>query len=180
MGVATLSRSFCILIEAEIAGKIMTGNKIELKNGLTAFELKLGWTVLGKSKECKNTDIASTTIAMIANDAKIEELWSLDVLGIFDLIETVNLNKNNRYTLNLPWIDDHKPIVSNFDLAAKRLEDLVSKLNKEELFTEYDRVIREWLAEDIVELVPQNELDYAAHYLPHRLMLLRGDTSPEN
>lgn len=40
--------SIDILIGADVAGKLMTGRKYNVTNGLTAFETQLGWTVMGK------------------------------------------------------------------------------------------------------------------------------------
>lgn len=43
------SSSIDILIGADVAGKLITGRKYDLQNGLTVvFETRLGWTVIGK------------------------------------------------------------------------------------------------------------------------------------
>ncbi|GFX92103.1 integrase catalytic domain-containing protein [Trichonephila clavipes] len=41
-----------LLIGADVLGKLLTGNSVELESGLTAVETKLGWTVFGKGS-CK-------------------------------------------------------------------------------------------------------------------------------
>ncbi|XP_043484942.1 uncharacterized protein LOC122512885 [Leptopilina heterotoma] len=38
-----------LLIGADVAGKLLTGRKIDLDNGLTAVETHLGWTIMGKN-----------------------------------------------------------------------------------------------------------------------------------
>lgn len=48
------SNSIEVLIGADVAGKLLTGRKCDLKNGLTAIETRLGWTVLGKLSTRKN------------------------------------------------------------------------------------------------------------------------------
>ena len=112
-----------ILIGADIAGKLMTGEKFESGNGFVAFETKLGWTLMGRNPAAKRTDAAVVALSMFVNSAKIPDLWSLDVLGIEDLTEktnqlikeqivednsqkTVVYNKNKRYSVDLPWMDD--------------------------------------------------------------------------
>ena len=40
-----------ILIGADYAGKYFTGNKHDLKYGIVLIETKLGWTVMGKTKQ---------------------------------------------------------------------------------------------------------------------------------
>lgn len=47
------NRPIDILIGADIAGKLMTGRKYDLRNGLTALETHLGRTVIGKKKRFK-------------------------------------------------------------------------------------------------------------------------------
>jgi len=54
-----------VLIGADVAGKLMTGKKFTLKNGLSAFETLLGWTLIGKiPKESKRLDTVTTVTTM--------------------------------------------------------------------------------------------------------------------
>ena len=86
---------------------------------------------------------------------------------------TVSFNENNRYSVNLPWVEDHAPISRNFELATKRLEYTVKELKNDDLLDEYNNVFLEWLDEGIIELVPENKLNSFAHYLPHRPVIKR-------
>lgn len=64
-----------ILIGADIAGKLLTGNKLELSNGLTAFETNLGWSVSGKllKKQNRNDTVMSIT-TMLVQEANPSDL----------------------------------------------------------------------------------------------------------
>ncbi|XP_043466423.1 uncharacterized protein LOC122501193 [Leptopilina heterotoma] len=178
--------SIDMLIGADVIGKLMTGNKFDCSNGLTAFETNLGWTIMGRVPDNNNReDFTMTALSMFVQEAKVSDLWSLDTIGIKDPIEklnriekdkqvkenflnTVKLKENDRYVVCLPWIDDHASVASNFNIAKIRLENLKKKLISEDLFEKYSNVIYEWLDEGIVELVPENEIEKEAHYLPHR------------
>ena len=76
-----------ILISADVAGKLLTGKKYQLSNGLTAFETLLGWTIMCKLPAAQSEVSESAVIFtnMLSHEADISELWRLDVLGITDL-----------------------------------------------------------------------------------------------
>jgi len=154
-----------ILIGADVAGKLITGKKYDLKNGLTALEtyLLLGWTVLGKvNKESKidRTDTAVTITTMFVQEVSLSDLWRLDVIGITDPIEKVNKeagdertreflirttkqNVDRRYEVKLPWMENQVPVSSNYDIARKRLEKCFNKLAAKGLLEAYHNVFKE-------------------------------------
>ncbi|XP_055940933.1 uncharacterized protein LOC129971324 [Argiope bruennichi] len=70
-----------ILIGADVAGKLITGNHLQLKNGITAIETKLDWTVIGRAN-IENTSLLTTS--MLTTNTCISDLWTLDSLGITD------------------------------------------------------------------------------------------------
>ncbi|KAF8778730.1 hypothetical protein HNY73_015426 [Argiope bruennichi] len=162
-----------ILIGADVAGKLITGNHLQLKNGITAIETKLGWTVIGRANS-ENTSLLITS--MLTTSACITDLWTLDSLGITDpsekktavelqeaarqhFLDTVKI-ENNRYIVSLPWIEDHLPLPDNFELSEKRLHKVVKRLKTEGLFEAYGAVFKEWLEEDIIEEVTKDESFY--------------------
>ena len=192
--VAERSEAIDLLIGADIAGKLLTGRKYDLSSGLTASETRLGWTIMGKMPTTERDDRVTTAVSMFITEAKISDLWSLDVLGIKNpseksdrilkeqhvkenFLRTVSFNENNRYSVNLPWVEDHAPISRNFELASKRLEYTVKKLKNDDLLDEYNNVFSEWLDEGIIEVVPEKELNSFAHYLPHRPVIKRAQRS---
>ncbi|GFV68045.1 DUF1758 domain-containing protein [Trichonephila clavipes] len=69
-----------LLIGADVLGKLLTGNSVELESGLTAVESKLGWTVFGKGSCVKDNIV--TTLSMHSMNIPVNKLWELEVLGI--------------------------------------------------------------------------------------------------
>ncbi|KAJ8964429.1 hypothetical protein NQ317_017452 [Molorchus minor] len=176
-----------VLIGADIAGKLFTGKRYVLKCGLIAMETLLGWTLMGKVKISSNIPKSSSMIvtSLICQEANISNLWSLDVLGISDptdqkskkeleqsvwdhFLKTVSINSSGRYEVNMPWIEGHPPLPSNFIIAKTRLDKLMKKLEEDGYYRDYNKVFGEWLDEGIIEEVPEEELDNKGHYLPHR------------
>ncbi|XP_011882776.1 PREDICTED: uncharacterized protein LOC105570290 [Vollenhovia emeryi] len=172
-----------ILIGADVAGKLLTGRKYNLKNGLTAIETHLGWTVLGKlPTESVRTDTAVTVTTMFVQEANLCDLWRLDAIGITDPIEraarevreertreflakTARLNADGRYEVRLPWTEDLVPVPSNFEIARNRLGKCLDKLKTKNMLEAYNDVFKGWLAEGIIERVPASEMDNFGHYL---------------
>ncbi|GFU94534.1 uncharacterized protein TNCV_2645201 [Trichonephila clavipes] len=69
-----------LLIGADVLGKLLTGNSVELESGVTAVETKLGWTVFGKGSCVKDNIL--TTLSMHSMNIPVNKLWELEVLGI--------------------------------------------------------------------------------------------------
>ncbi|XP_070513050.1 uncharacterized protein [Cardiocondyla obscurior] len=181
------SNEIDVLIGADIAGKLLTGRKYSLKNGLTAFETRLGWTVMGKlPSESRRSDTASMVTTLMVHEANITDMWSLDVIGISDpigkasqtlreeqtrkfLLETTKINDEGRYEVKLPWINDHAPISNNYEIARNRLNKCLVKLDNQKLFDEYDKIFKQWLTDGVIERVLDDENNIElSHYLPHR------------
>ncbi|KAF8771729.1 hypothetical protein HNY73_019109 [Argiope bruennichi] len=70
-----------ILIGDDVAGKLITGNHLQLKNGITAIETKLGWMVIGHANS-ENTSLLITS--MLTTNACITDLWTVESFGITD------------------------------------------------------------------------------------------------
>ena len=176
-----------VLIGADVAGKLLTGRRHLLTCNLVAVETLLGWTLIGKAPTQSTTKTTSTMIvtSMFSKDLDVSQLWSLDILGITDpgerklkkemelatmqhFLKTLYVNSEGRYEVTMPWIEGHAPVPSNLKVARTRLDSLVNKLNKDGYYEEYCQVLYEWLAEGIIEAVPDSELQNESHYLPHR------------
>ncbi|XP_043476290.1 uncharacterized protein LOC122507569 [Leptopilina heterotoma] len=189
------SQRIDVLIGADIAGKLLTGKKFVLKNGLTAFETLLGWTIIRRLPEkSKSVDSAIMITTMLVREARVTDLWNLDVIGITDPIEklekakrddkvwkffinTAKLNQEARYEVRLPWVENHIPVSDNYDVACCRLKNSISKLKKQNLYDAYSEVFKEWLAENIIEIVPEHEIENISHYLPHRPVIKEEGTT---
>ncbi|XP_011858502.1 PREDICTED: uncharacterized protein LOC105556050 [Vollenhovia emeryi] len=194
--VGQVNEPISILIGADIVGKLLTGKLQDLECGATAIETRLGWTVMGKNSQGKTArvDSALLTISMFAQDAKISDLWSLDILGITDPVQTktkeshqeqvkdyfrqtVTVNNAGRYEVYLPWKESHPPLSDNKEIAVKRLEMSIKRLKSDNLFEDYCRVLEEWAEEGIIEPVPPTEVDNHSYYLPHRPVLKENSTT---
>ncbi|GFU44967.1 integrase catalytic domain-containing protein [Trichonephila clavipes] len=155
-----------LLIGADNIGKLLTGNLIEFDSGLTAIETKLGWTHV--------------------RNVSIKELWELDVLGItdpllnentkenFELTDFKNKMKilpNGRYEVKLPWKCNSENLPSNKELTWKRHLQMMNKLRNGKFFEDYKSVFRQWENLNIIERVPEVELNNECHYLPHRSVI---------
>ena len=68
----------------------------------------------------------------------------------------------------------------NYLLAKSRLESLQKRFHKnKKLFEEYDNIFQQYLKDNIIEKVPNEETDSLScnfHYLPHRAVI-RNDHS---
>jgi hypothetical protein len=86
------------------------------------------------------------------------------------------VNKEGRYEVSLPWIEEHPPVPWNFSLLRKRLENTIRKLAGSRLRAEYEEVLEDWLQTGIIEEVPMSQRD-EGHYLPHRLVVKENSTT---
>lgn len=97
---------------------------------------------------------------MFIINAKISDLWSLDILGITDPIgkrdqmlqqqkvrenffKTVHLNEKSRYSVDSPWKNDHTPVSENYSVARKRLDGVVRKLKENGNFDIYNNIFKD-------------------------------------
>ncbi|XP_033212371.1 uncharacterized protein LOC117169969 [Belonocnema kinseyi] len=194
--IGSKEKSIDVLIGTDVAGKLITGNKFDMNNGLIAFETLLGWTVMGKLPEQRKekTETIAMFTTLFIQEADVSDLWSLDVLGITDPIqaekdiiknentrnfvrETAKITSEGRYEVKLPWKDDHVPLPENYDVAQQRLKTTVEKLNKQGIASAYNDVFESWLTEKIIERVPENEISRVGHYLPHRPVIKMNSTT---
>ena len=80
--------------------------------------------------------------------------------------------ENNRYCVNLPFKNHSEVLPDNFNAARSRLISLKRKLNSNPtLLHEYDQIIKDYLENNIIEKVNENEVVTSAYYLPHHAVL---------
>nr|XP_047129387.1 uncharacterized protein LOC124809364 [Hydra vulgaris] len=84
-----------------------------------------------------------------------------------------------RYTVKLPFKNNHALLSDNYSLCIKRLNVTLNKLkNDSELLNEYNKIIIEQLNSGVIEKV--NNYDWSigeVHYLPHRPVCRKDKTS---
>jgi len=187
-----------ILIGADLMPKLMTGQSIKLKCGLSAHQTIFGWTIMGPIKNARASSIAMTVTSLHITDvgeSSIQQLWDLEVLGIRDLAEaktrqekeeivkrhfldTVSRNQDGRYSVKLPWVSGIQNIPTNFTVAEKRLQIATKKLVKDGMYQKYDDIFTEWEGLDFIEVCPSEETK-SSHFLPHRpVYKLESETTP--
>ncbi|KAI5756186.1 hypothetical protein M8J77_022835 [Diaphorina citri] len=185
-----------ILIGADVAGRLYTGEVIELESKLVAMNTRLGWTLSGKVPGKKGEKgIAMTVTSLFVKEASVSDLWALDVLGICDpthkmlqadldkateehFLSSVIVNKESRFEVRLPFVDGHPPLSVNLGLAEKRLQSTIKRLKSGNLETEYQKVLTGWELEGIIERVPIQDSEKPSYYLPHHPVVKVGSTTP--
>ncbi|GFU90969.1 DUF1758 domain-containing protein [Trichonephila clavipes] len=146
-----------LLIGADVLGKLLTGNSVELESGLTAVETKLGWTVFGKGSCVKDNIV--TTLSMHSMNIPVNKLWEL---------ENYKILPDGRYEVELPWKYDSLKLPSNKELVWKRHEGMINRFGCGKFFMDYQKVFQDWEKLNIIERVPDLELNKECHYLAHR------------
>ncbi|GFX08202.1 integrase catalytic domain-containing protein [Trichonephila clavipes] len=142
------SRSVQVLLGSDVIGKLMTGQRRILSCRLVAMETILAWTLSGKVPD---SEISSCNAMLV--------------------------DEEERFLVSLPWLDNHLPLLDNFNLAFKGLQVTTHKLKKENLFKEYDDVFKKWKREGIIEEVLKEEFKSVSHYLPHRHVVKPDSTT---
>jgi hypothetical protein len=187
-----------LLIGAKDLTKIMSGRMRVIEEGLVAHETVFGWTLMGAlPNELRQSSEASamTVTCMQVSEATVEQLWSLETIGIRDPIEvsskeekerqtkehflkTINRSEDGRYCVSLPWIDGQQNIPNNRSVAEKRLDSTTRKLLATEgLYKKYEDIFLAWLSEGIIEEVTDVQGENGTHYLPHRAVLKPESTT---
>ena len=108
----------------------------------------------------KAIDISSMLLTQTAVTA-YKELCKLDVLGIQDkgdqtdvydeFKEKLHRSADGWYETGLPWKGNHPMLPSNKAGSLKRLDSTIRKLEKQGLLEQCDAIIKDQLAEGMVE-----------------------------
>ncbi|XP_059047188.1 uncharacterized protein LOC131842631 [Achroia grisella] len=179
-----------LLIGADMIGTLLTGRVVQITDKLVALETKLGWTVQGPIQATSCFSVINSNIINVCHCTfDIADLWKLETMGISDpevvkkrnetdleILEyfnsTVRLNNYDRYEVNLPWKDGgyKMQLVTNYEIALKRLKSTTTKITQLGILKEYDEVFKEWLHSGIIEKV-NNPNSNQGHYLPHHAVI---------
>ena len=175
-----------LLIGSDIAGKLFTGRIHPTKSGPVAWETKMGWLLMGKTKPVNpRLDSTMTVFSLHVSDVDIQDLWRLDVLGITDpmesksrddliqsaqqhFLENVQVNEDGRFEVALPWVEGHPTLPTYRDVAEKRLQAALKKLKNDGKTELYQNVFQDWERKGIIEKLSVDESGHNGCYLPHR------------
>ena len=120
-------------------------------------------------------------------DTGLDNLFSVESLGIseeisdYDQTQIDRFNENitfinHKYNVALPWTDKLIRVKSNFQICKSILSRVVDSLRNKGIYEEYDKVIKQQLADDILEPVSLNEKDLNSHvFIPHRAVIKSQD-----
>ena len=155
--------------------KTETKPRIGKENDPIAELTKFGWFLMSSGKEFdKNTMLLTQT-----SQSDYENLCRLDLLGLRDVTdhdqsivfdefkERLTRSPEGWYETTLPWKANHPPLPSNKDGSLKRLHSLNRKLQREGLTEEYNAIIKEQLAEGVIEKAPPVSQS-KEFYIPHK------------
>ena len=111
-----------------------------------------------------------------------KQLCRLDVLGLHDnaigdqqnvyseFKEQLSQSKEDWYETRRPWKGNHPPLPSNKTGSLKRLDNLVKKLEKQNIIEQYDKIIKDQIDEGIVEKA-EKDAEHKEFYLPHKAVI---------
>ena len=157
--------------------RIKTSTKplVGKENERIAEKTKLGWFIMSPGVEFDK----STMLLTQTSQADFEKLCRLDVLGIADSSEhdqtTVyedfkeNLTRDSTgwYEANLPWKPNHPPLPTNESGSRRRLDNLIKRLKRKDIYKQYDEIIQDQLDKGIVEPAPP-KVSGKEFYIPHK------------
>ena len=160
--------------------KIKTASKPRVGSpGEPVAELtKFGLTIMSPGEE---VNLNKMLLTQVHRD-DYEQLCRLDVLGLQDnatgdqqnvyseFKEQLTRSEEGWYETSLPWKGNHSPLPSNKTGSLRRLDNLVRKLEKQDIIERYDKIIKEHIDAGIVENADK-EAQGKEFYLPHKAVI---------
>lgn len=174
-----------LLIGADVAGKLSTGLRVQLKCGLVAFETLLGWTVMGAVKDNKKEDAVFPAVSLHVTNCEVEDLWTIDTLdtkGPFDhnlekqqqqnmctgFLKDARINEDCCYDKPLSRLEEHSIVGDNKTIFKRRLPHRERKLKADDFYEIYGAVCEKQREEGIIEHVPKDAARVTGHFFPHQ------------
>ena len=144
--------------------------------------------VSGRSQKTTSVNLVTTHALLVDTyqpqeslDHRLKQFWDLESMGIwpnehsvYDNFEMGILCNGERYQVSLSWKESHSPLPDNYDLALRRLNELLRRLRQSpEILHQYNAVIQDQVSKGIVEAVaePKENNVRQIHYLPHHAVL---------
>ncbi|GBN44195.1 hypothetical protein AVEN_148419-1 [Araneus ventricosus] len=176
-----------LLLGADVAGMLFLEGSVKLDSGLFLLKTCLGFVLTGKqgvSEKCnEKCDTVLNVISLFVKDSSINELWSLENIGIFYPIQKLNENNEHlkvieefensmkilpdgRYQLCLPFKSDAIEFPSSKELTWKRHKKMCERAQRNGLLDDCKAVFKEWEELKRIEKIDcENETSL---FLPHR------------
>ena len=150
-----------------------------------AIETVFGWVISGPVRSFDENEPVSAQVNVCSVNEpclNVEKFWDLESLGIKERIgdvhETVisDLSFNGtRYSVGLPWKENHDPLPTNYDLSLKRMKGQLRRLGKDpKLLKDYDSIIKSQEEVGIIERVKNHVAvngEAKIHYIPHQAVV---------
>ena len=187
------SKNIKMLIGADIYWKLVNNDiKKDDNSGMIAINSSFGWLVNGPVSPYreKTVNLVSSHVLKIRCDISEEQslsnslhkFYDLDSVGIaenkksvYDEFNEKSRLQDGRYTVKLPFKENHAALPENFMLSRNRPLQLKSRLDKDaELRKTYDEIMKEQLEAGVIEEVNDNGTLGTVTYLPHR-EVIRND-----
>ena len=149
-------------------------------NFLYAVQTLLGWSLAGP---VNNSHINHVTANCANVDSQFHQLWDLEshdedvlsmsqqdksVLELWD--REIYQSELGHYVLPVPWKNVRPNLPNNKFLAKKRLDNLLPRLQRSNIFEKYGQGIETLLTQGFAEALPSSELslaDGSVWYLPN-------------
>ncbi|XP_057292350.1 uncharacterized protein LOC130615087 [Hydractinia symbiolongicarpus] len=180
---ASDNKQIDVLIGANYYWNFVTGQIIKTENALTTVQTILGWTLNGNVRVSSFTvNVAHVLLSHGGHELSTDNLkkfWQVEDINEVDT--TFNIGKfsekidfdGERYSVPLPWKQDHEQIPDNFQNSRNRLTSVFRRLKAEpELLQQYDDIIKQQKRDGIIEqLTEPPPPPGKVHYLPHHYIL---------
>ena len=184
------AREIQILVGLDAYWDLMDHTQAIRRDGLVANLTSFGYVLSGKLNGEGSPGQASTLFVRNVSEQELSRFWDLESVGIQSQ-ETAkpSLDRNpvlqrfndellysverSRYMVGLPWKSEvhREELSNNYYVAEKRLKNLhIRTLDPDaRLKDEYYDTFREYLTEEMAELVPPEEIQTSnpTYYLPH-------------
>ena len=147
-------------------------------------ETTFSWLIHG------GDDYSSDQCMFVRETNECEQLYSLDVLGVedrsekdqmevlTDFRESVTRQEDGRYEVSIPWIPGARLYGTNEQPSRIRLANANKKLSKDRsLKVEYEKIVKDQLANGIVEKAPEKTAGKRTYYMPHKPVIRENATT---
>ena len=178
-----------LIVGADVMWHLFTGKMVRSKAspGLVAMETVFGWVLDVPFKSDLNkfptpVTLANVSIAANSDDLtdEVKKFWNLETIGIFEnessffelYSESITRDEDNRYSVNLPFKENHPIVSDNYELSKQRLLKLHAKLSANpNILQKYNDILKEQMRLGNIE--PADQLSNVGEvcYLPHRAVI---------